>query len=162
MAIGPIRLLALPSYRSLTNQILIFAILDLNFSLNFDSMQAASSSCLLYYYVCGSCMSFEIISRLGRQFIYAAIIWRKTHLAMHFQWTILGLHFKWPESLRTAVVLCAFECTYHAVTPVHLWHVVGIPLSWSEIFPWNLLSIGAITLWRLLQRRHGEWIFISG
>ena len=53
MAIGPIRLLALPSYRSLTNQTLIFAILDLNFSLNFDIMQAAFSPCLLYYYVCG-------------------------------------------------------------------------------------------------------------
>ena len=52
MAIGPIRLLALPSYRSLTNQILIFAILDLNFSLNLDSMQATSSPSLLYYYVC--------------------------------------------------------------------------------------------------------------
>ena len=34
-------MLALPSYRSLTNQILIFAILDLNFSLNFDSMQGS-------------------------------------------------------------------------------------------------------------------------
>ena len=32
-------MLALPSYRSLTNQILIFAILDQNFSLNFDCMQ---------------------------------------------------------------------------------------------------------------------------
>ena len=53
MAIGPIRLLALPSYRSLTNQILIFAILDLNFSLNFDCMQTAFSPCLLSYYVCG-------------------------------------------------------------------------------------------------------------
>jgi len=51
-AIGPIRLLALPSYRSLTNQILIFAILDWIFSLNFNSMQAAFSPCLLYYYVC--------------------------------------------------------------------------------------------------------------
>ena len=29
------------AYRSLTNQILIFGILDLNFSLNFNSMQAA-------------------------------------------------------------------------------------------------------------------------
>ena len=47
-AIGPIRLLALASYKSLTNQILIFGILDLNFSLNFNSMQAAVLPSLSY------------------------------------------------------------------------------------------------------------------
>ena len=62
MAIGPIRLLALPSYRSLTNQILIFAILDLNFSLNFDCMQTAFSPCLLYYYVCADVVHFTYTS----------------------------------------------------------------------------------------------------
>ena len=41
-AIGPIRLLALASYRSLTNQILIFGILDLNFQSEF--LQYAGSS----------------------------------------------------------------------------------------------------------------------
>ena len=63
MAIGPIRLLALTSYRSLTNQILIFAILDLNFSLNLDSMQAAFLPCLLYYYVCGENSRSLYVSR---------------------------------------------------------------------------------------------------
>ena len=54
-AIGPIRLLALASYRSLTNQILIFGILDLNFSLNFISMQAAVMPPLSYSVVKCAC-----------------------------------------------------------------------------------------------------------
>ena len=48
-AIGPIRLLALASYRSLTNQILIFGILDLNFQSEFQQYAGSSlaSSVLL-------------------------------------------------------------------------------------------------------------------
>ena len=48
-AIGPIRLLALASYISLTNQILIFGILDLNFQSEFQKYEGSSfaSSVLL-------------------------------------------------------------------------------------------------------------------
>ena len=51
-AIGPIRLLALASYRSLTNQILIFGILDLNFQSEFQ--QYAGSSLASSVLLCGS------------------------------------------------------------------------------------------------------------
>ena len=50
-AIGPIRLLVLASYRSLTNQILIFAILDLNFQSEFQ--QYAGSSLASSVLLCG-------------------------------------------------------------------------------------------------------------
>ena len=49
-AIGPIRLLALASYRSLTNQILIFGILDLNFQSEFQQYVGSSHASVL---LCG-------------------------------------------------------------------------------------------------------------
>ena len=51
-AIGPVRLLALVSYRSLTNQILIFGILDLNFQSEFQQY-AGSSSLASSILLCG-------------------------------------------------------------------------------------------------------------
>ena len=50
-AIGPIRLLALTSYRSLTNQTLIFGFLDLNFQSEFQ--QYAGSSLAFSVLLCG-------------------------------------------------------------------------------------------------------------
>ena len=43
-AIGPITLLALASYRSLTNQILTFGILDLNFQSEFQQYAVSLAS----------------------------------------------------------------------------------------------------------------------
>jgi len=58
-AIGPIRLLALASYRSLTNQILIFGILDLNFQSEFQ--QYAGSSLASSVLLCGvACYAIRI------------------------------------------------------------------------------------------------------
>ena len=50
-AIGPIRLLALASYRSLTNQIILFGILDLNFQS--ELKQYAGSSLASSVLLCG-------------------------------------------------------------------------------------------------------------
>ena len=86
-AIEPIRLLALPSYRSLTIQILIFAILDLNFSLNLDNMQATSSPSLLYYYVCASAILINRAREMGAASQHAD---RKISLAGYISKVIIG------------------------------------------------------------------------